>query len=535
MNSQHIKPTTYKKNALKQDQLGCIFENNEYYKIKQGTTFKSYDELVHAIIRYEIAARVHLLRSSSNFLKANKKVVFSEDICQQFVLVDRLVFKCPNHEVIKRYDSQGNALYNKRVIKKNIEDPRKCEFTFTVQYNPEINRLQISAGKLYHTGGCNPSHRDLFDYVPKDENNKKKRAIHKKIEEMAPTRPPVKYWPATTTIAFKSKNRTMQSPNLNAPFHQDTDAGTITYAPEVEALISQYVTDCIKKPAGEEPKAGPSNSRGPKRRMADESEVAAKRANDGYALRPNMNYETAKFSQASYVGQDNYMSHDGTVQFEGYVQPVQQRCEGQTDLFSQNQAYCQPAGPSQSYWNQPVPNYEPYYEQTATQQYNQEGFHNIYGQQASNNGFFEPNWDGYSRLSYEASQPPAYCSQDIAEPVPESRAEQPAYNPPYAATFVNDHNVRRSQRSGSPEEDNYDWGNLDDYFEPPLQCSAQEEETTLSLAQNPEGQDSPPIEQPEPEPQQEPAPIFYYDEEEMQAVGSGGADLILMAMEGLLT
>ncbi|CAD5230307.1 unnamed protein product [Bursaphelenchus okinawaensis] len=532
MNSAHQKPNTYQKKPMVQQQSGCVFHNNEGYKIQKGTTFTSYDELVHALIRYEMAARVHLLRSSSNFLKANKNA-FSDEICQQFVF-DRLVFKCPNHEVIKRFDSQtGEALYNKRVTKKNSEDTRKCEFTFTVQYNPQINRLEISAGMLCHTGGCNPSAKDLFEYVPKDENNKKKRAIHKKIEELEPAQLPPIYPLVKETVAFKSKNRTMQSPNLNAPFYQDTDVGTIQYAPEVEVLISRYVTDCIKKPAGEESKAGSSTSRGTKRRMADEGEVAAKRANDGHALRPNTNYEVAEVGQVSYVGQGNYICEDGTAQLERHVQPVQ---EIWAASYEQNPAYYQSAGPSQGYWNQPVANYEPYHYKTATQQqYSQATtYNNMCDQLAANNGFFEPKWNEYKTFGQQTCHLPANNYQDMPNPVAENPIEQPAYIPPYNDASADVNNKRTSQNSASPGPDDYDydWFNPENYLEPAVQIPGQGEETAAPLAQAPE--DDPAIEEPEPGPQQDLAHVYYYDEEEMRAVGSGGADLIAMAMEGLL-
>ncbi|CAD5230213.1 unnamed protein product [Bursaphelenchus okinawaensis] len=422
---KYQKPNTYQKQPLvRNDQDGFIFPGNDECGIKKESTFRSYDHLVHAIIKYEMKARVHLLRNSSNFLKANKKVAFPEETCRQFVF-DRIVFKCPNHEVTKRFDSQtGEALYNKRVTKRNIEDPRKCEFTFTVQYNPEINRLQISAGKLYHTGRCNPSVNGLFEYVPKDENNKKKRAIHNKIEELQPTQLPVLYNYKEKTEAFRSKNRTLWMPNANVPISQDSDVRTEPYCDEVEALISRYVNDCIKKPVGETSEAGPSTSRGTKRRMANEDGVAAKRANDGRGLRPGMNSEDAELGEAV-----SYAFQPDPVMFEGHVLPTQQVVQDRAQTYGQHQAYCQPAYLSQNYWHQPVGGYEHYYSPSATELYydQSEASGNGYDQSGADMNIFEPNFCQYRTFGQKACQPPQCYSQTIENPVATGPIAQPGF------------------------------------------------------------------------------------------------------------
>ncbi|CAD5230211.1 unnamed protein product [Bursaphelenchus okinawaensis] len=508
---QHQKPSTYKKNPLEQNQWGCKFADNFGCRIQKDSTFKSYDDLVHALIRYEMAARVHLLRSSSNFLKTNKKVNFSDETCRRFVF-DRLVYKCPNHEVIKRYDSRtGEALYNKRVTKKNIEDGRKCQFTFTVQYNPEIDRLQISAGMLYHTDGCVPRAKDLFEYVPKDENNKKKRAIHKMIEERMPTQLPVEYELENKTTAFKSKNRTMKMPNPNAPYQQDTDAFIPVYPEEIEALISQYVADCVKKPAGEDSETGPTTSRRTKRRMADEGGVAAKKVNDGRALRPLTN------TQFNEPAQDIYLSQTGPAQYIAPAEPNQPVHEGQAGFYSKAQADYQPAGTSQGYWNQPARSYEPYYSQANTGSYYEQSMapNNTYNQPSANTSFYEQNWCQYGTSTQATSYPPVYYSQSVPNPVEAGQMEQRAYSPLYNNTFA----TTRHKETHEFNENN-DVAFFNEFFQTPIQITSQDIEPVPQnadplLAQNPLI-DAPPIEEPaekDPQPSPQTSPQYYYEDD----------------------
>ncbi|CAD5230207.1 unnamed protein product [Bursaphelenchus okinawaensis] len=432
----HQKPTTYEKKPLKQEQDGVLYQHNDYFGIGKERTFKSYDDLVHAIIQYEMAARVHLLRGSSNFLTANKKVNFSEETCRQFVF-DRIVFKCPNHEVTKRFDSQTAA---------RIE-----------QFNP--------------------------GQVPNYKNVKE-------------------------TVAFRSKNRALRKPNLEAPECQDTDAPIPKYCEDIETLISRY--DCIKKPVCQPAEARASNGRGTKRRMADDGGVVAKKV-----LFPM-----------------------GQVQSECPETP-NQLYEEQASFYCQSRYIYQRAGPSQAYWNQPVSNYDSCYAQTATQQeFGQTTTsNNAYGQPAANTEFFNQNWTQYNTYGQDMYQKSQYYSHGLANPVFEETINQPAYIPPYNEYINNKENVNYAN---SQYVENNHWSNcsnnyVDSPTEQPLQLPVQEFEAP-PLAQDQEIEAAiPPIEEEVVPDENDPpqSPQIYYDEQEMNEVGSGGADLILMALEGL--